>query len=178
VLGGRRLLARARRVGVRLGLVGGASEFTRGAYLVPRQVVLVTARHRDEEALWPVDLHMPLGFEPPRYALSIAAGAHGTGVLLAARAFLVNFVSAAHESVILEAGARSGRDGNKREAMGLQARPAVYIDAPRLDIAEGWLECGVEESRHMDDRVLVVARVLHAETRPSGPSLFHAWRPR
>lgn len=162
-------------MGVRLGLGGGPSAFTRVAYLSPREVVLVSARHGGEEALWPVDWHMPAGLEPPRYALSLAAGGHGTGVLLAAREFVVNFVSAAHEAVILEAGARSGREGNKREALGLGAHEARFIEAPVLSIAEGWLECRVEESRQLDDRQLVIARVVHAETASSTARLHHAW---
>ncbi len=171
----RRILARLRRVGVRVGLAGGPSEFTRVVYLASREVVLVSARHGGDEALWPVDWHMPAGLEPPRYALSLTAGAHGTSVLLAARSFVVNFVSATHEAVILEAGARSGREGNKREALGLQAREAAFVSAPVLAIAEGWLECRVEDSRQLDDRQLVIARVLHAETASSTARLHHAW---
>ncbi len=135
----------------------------------------MTARHAEEEALWPVDWHMPAGLEPPRYALSITAGGHGTAVLLAAGAFVVNLIAATHEAVVLEAGARSGRDGNKREALGLQAREAAFIDAPVLAIAEGWIECRVEESRQLGDRQLVVGRVVHAETAARTPRLHHSW---
>ncbi len=177
-LGGKtaRFVARCRRVAVRLGLAGGPSEFTRAVYLAPRQVVLVTARHGDEEALWPVDWHTPLGIEPPRYALSFAAGGHGTSVALAAGVFVVNFVGSEHEAVLLEAGARSGRDGNKREAMGLSAVTAAFVDAPRLELAAGWLECRVEDARRLDDRFLVVVKVIHAQTAPPGQRwLFHRW---
>lgn len=165
-------------MGTRAGVLGGPSEFTRAIYLSSREVVLVSARHGKEEALWPVDWHMPAGLEPPRYALSIAAGGHGTAVLLAASAFVVNFVAATHEAVVLEAGARSGREGNKREALGLEARDAAFIGAPVLAIAEGWLECRVEESRLLGDRQLVLGRVVHAETAIRTPRLHHSWVPR
>lgn len=171
-----RLVARARRVGVRFGLGGGPSAFTRVAYLAPREVVLVTGRHGDDEALWPVDWHMPAGLEPPRYCLSFAADGEGARLVLAAGALVVNFIGAAHEATILNAGARSGRDGNKRVDLGLEARNAVFVNAPVLAIAEGWLECRVEHVRPLEDRHLVLARVVHAEVAAPSLRLHHAWR--
>jgi flavin reductase (DIM6/NTAB) family NADH-FMN oxidoreductase RutF len=122
---------------------------------------------------------MPVGFDPPRYALAIGADGHGTSVLLAAGAFVVHTVPAAWEPTILAAGKSSGRDGDKFERLGLPTRPAFVVDAPVLVGALGWLECRVENATRWDDRVVVVARVVHAQDAPPGEArLHHEWRPR
>lgn len=155
----------------------GPTSFMRVAYQVPRQVVLVTAEVDGERALWPVDWHMPVGFDPPRYALACMAGAHGTTVLLRAGAFVVNTIPATLEPLVLDAGARSGHAGDKIAALGLSTFPATFVDAPCLAVAVGRLECRVEEARDWGDRVLVVARVEHAEEAPATVErLHHEWR--
>jgi flavin reductase (DIM6/NTAB) family NADH-FMN oxidoreductase RutF len=169
-----RLLARARRHLAPFGR--GPTTFMRVAYQVPRQVVLVTAQADGERALWPVDWHMPVGFDPPRYALAFARGAHGTAVLLRAGAFVVNTIPADREPLILDAGRLSGRAGDKLVALGLDTFPATFVDAPCLSIGIGRLECRVEDVKEWGDRVLVVARVEHAEEAPvEAARLHHAW---
>lgn len=151
----------------------------RVAYTVPRQVVLVTASDGAERALWPVDWHMPLGFEPPRYVLAVSRAGHGTGVLRRAGCFVVNVVPASWESTILAAGQASGANGDKLAALGLLTEQALFVAAPYLCDALGRLECSVEEISDWGDRVLVVARVLHAEEADSSePRLHHLWRAR
>ncbi|MDP2310155.1 MAG: flavin reductase family protein [Pseudomonadota bacterium] len=173
--GRQRLQARARRFLSRFGR--GPTAFMRVAYQVPRQVVLVTASHAGERALWPVDWHMPVGFEPPRYALAFGRDAHGTKLLLRAGCFVVNTIPAELEPIILEAGRRSGHDGDKLDALGLSTSPALFVEAPCLVAAIGRLECTVEDAREWGDRVLVVGRVQHAEEAPRDTAtLHHEWR--
>lgn len=159
-----------------MGLFGGPSEYTRAAYLVPREVVLITGEHEGDEALWPVDLHMPVALEPPFYALSCRTEAFGARVVLASGVFVVNFMPAAEETKVIEAGALSGAGAAKRARLGLAVSPARFVRAPRLDAADGWIEATVHEVRRYGDRSLIVGRVVHAETRPRGPRTFHEWR--
>lgn len=126
--------------------------------------------------MWPVDWHTPVSLEPPTYAFSCEASAHGTGIVLASRAFVVNFIPGELEATIMAAGALSGRDGNKRSRLGLDAVPCQFVAAPRLAIASGWLECVVRESHPIGSRVLVVGEVKHAAYPPPGPTLHHEWR--
>ena len=171
-----RLSARVRRAAVRLGLGSGPSEFTRVVYSHPREIVLITALHGADEALWPVDWHMPVALAPPTYAFSCNAAAFGSRVVVAAGAFTVNFLSPDQEQTILQAGAMSGSDGNKRERLGLRARTTNFVRSTRLEVAVGWLECEVQSVHPLGDRLLVIGRVRHAE-RPDGhPRLFHEWR--
>lgn len=172
----RQIGARTRRIAVRLGLGGGPSAFTRVVYTVPRQIVFITAQHGGEEALWPVDWHMPVALDPPRYAFSCDAGGHGAGVVLSAGTFVVNFVAADLEREILAAGAMSGRDGNKRERLGLSAAACSFVAAPRLSRADAWLECEVEGTEVWGDRRLVVGRVRHAEVPAVIGRLYHEWQ--
>ncbi len=167
------LSQRLRRLAVRAGLGGGPSSFTRVSYLIPRQVVLITGRHQQSEALWPVDWHMPVSLEPPMYAFSCEASGHGARVVRNSGAFVVNFVGAEHESAILAAGATSGDGREKRVALGLNAEECAFVDAPRLSIAQGWLECAVLDQQTWGSRVLVVGQVRHANSPGPVASLFH-----
>lgn len=130
-------LPTARRTRARLGrcfraLLPGPTTFMRVVYSVPRQVVLVTASDDSSRALWPVDWHMPIGFEPPRYALSVGAHGHGAGVLRRAGCFVVNMVPASWEHTIMEAGRTSGAAGDKFSALGLPVEQAAFVDTPYL----------------------------------------------
>lgn len=120
---------------------------------------------------------MPLGFEPPRYVLALGRDGHGTGVLRRVGCFVVNVVPASWEPTILAAGRTSGAHGDKLTVLGLATKPALFVDAPYLCGALGRLECSVDEIRDWGDRVLVVARVLHAEQAAlDAPRLHHVWR--
>lgn len=170
------LSQRLRRLAVRAGLGGGPSAFTRVSYVVPRQVVLITGRHRESEALWPVDWHMPVSLDPPTYAFSCETSGHGARVVRASGAFVVNFIGAEHESAILAAGATSGDGRQKRISLGLESEECAFVEAPRLSIAHGWLECTVLDERTLGSRVLVIGQVRHANSPGPVASLFHEWR--
>ena len=172
-----RLHERLRRIAIRLGLGGGATAFTRVAYTVPRQIVVVTARHGEQEALWPVDWHMPVSLEPPMYAFSCEASGHGSETVLAAGFFVVNFVPAELEATVMAAGSMSGRDGDKWARLGLESAECAFVAAPRLREAVGWLECAVERHEPWGSRQLVVGRIVHAHAPAPGLRLFHEWRP-
>lgn len=119
---------------------------------------------------------MPVGFEPPRYALSIGAAGHGAAVLRRAGCFVVNIVPASWEQTILDAGSTSGATGDKFDALRLPTERATFIPAPYLPGAIGRLECVVEDIKDLGDRLLVLAKVVHTEDRgDSSPRLHHQW---
>jgi flavin reductase (DIM6/NTAB) family NADH-FMN oxidoreductase RutF len=149
------------------------STFVRVAYCAPRQVVLVTARHDGVDNVWPIDWHVPLSLEPELYGITGTRSGFGTGVIRASGTFVVNFVPAAWEELILLCGRTSGRDTDKFASTGLLKEEAESIDAPRLKDALGCLECRVEQTIEVGDHTLFVGRVHQAVYRANAPRLHH-----
>lgn len=162
----------ARRI---LGRHSGAppSSFIRVAYRVPRQVVLITARHAGHDNVWPMDWHIPLSIEPKLYCIASSKTSYGAEMVRASGAFIVHFVPAAWEDMIFKLGSMSGRDVNKFDALKLSVTPGATVDAPRIAGALGLLECVVTNEIDVGDHTLFIARVTAEEVAPIAPRLHH-----
>jgi flavin reductase (DIM6/NTAB) family NADH-FMN oxidoreductase RutF len=147
--------------------------FMRVSYYLPRQVVLVTARHQGAENVWPMDWHTPISLEPQLYCIAATTGSYGAELVRASGAYVVNFVPASWEQAILLCGSTSGRTTDKFAQAGLAREQGKMIDAPRLAGALGALECRVEQSVLAGDHTLFIGRVLHSISRAEGPRLHH-----
>ncbi len=146
--------------------------FMRVSYCVPRQVVLLTARHNGAENVWPIDWHIPLSLEPHLYGISLNPG-FGAGLIRDSGAFVVNFVPAAWEEIIFFCGRTSGREVDKFEAAQIRRVEAETVDAPCLADALGYLECQVQQSMAVGDHLLFVGQVHHATYQPEVARLHH-----
>ena len=149
------------------------STFIRVAYSVPRQVALITARHEGAENVWPVDSHMVLSFQPGLYGICVNPGGYGAELVRKSGVFVVNFVPATWENMILFCGNVSGRTIDKFAASGLQKEEAESVNAPRLAQSLGALECKVCQTLGVGDHTLFVGEILRTIIRAEAPRLHH-----
>jgi flavin reductase (DIM6/NTAB) family NADH-FMN oxidoreductase RutF len=164
-----------RRVHRALRAIGLAPEstFARVVYTTPRQVVLITTRHGLAENVWPVDWHVPLSFEPGLYGIALSRNGYGAHLLRDSGVFVVNFVPATWEKIILFCGNVSGRTVDKFEATGLRKEEAESVDAPRLADSLGALECRVQQTVDVGDHTLFIGEVTRSVIRADEPRLHH-----
>lgn len=149
------------------------STFMRVAYSIPKQVVLITARHQGKENIWPMDWHFPLSFVPRLYGLALNPKGFGAELVFGSGVFVVNFVPASWEKVIFMCGDTSGRRADKFALAGLTREEAESVDAPRLAESLGALECAVRQKIEVGDHILVIGEVLHEVLRAAAPRLHH-----
>jgi flavin reductase (DIM6/NTAB) family NADH-FMN oxidoreductase RutF len=154
------------------GKAAGQSTFIRVAYCVPRQIVLLTARHNNSENVWPIDWHIPVSIKPELYAVSLNRG-YGEELIRASGVFVVNFVPSDWEQAIFYCGKTSGRDEDKFATSGLKKSEASMINAPCLTEALGTLECKVLNQIVAGDHVLYIAEVVHATRNLDAKRLHH-----
>src|SRR5207253_1166214 len=69
-----------------------AGKYMRVAYLQPRSVVLVTARHNRKDNVLPLDWHMPLSLIPKMYCISLESGNYSSQMISSSKVFAVNFM--------------------------------------------------------------------------------------
>ena len=152
-----------------------APTFMRVAYCTPRQVVLVTTRHQDAETIWPMDWHIPLSLEPKLYGISVNRGSYGAELVRVSGAFVINFVPATWEKIILFCGQTSGRATDKFAAMGLIKEEAETVPAPRLAESLGFLECRVTQAVEAGDHTFFIGEVTHEAFRAAAAQLYHLY---
>lgn len=145
------------------------STVTRLAYSVPRQQVLITARHDGTDNVWPIDWHMRLSNVPPIYGICAYRTGHGAQLVRDSGVFVVNFVPATWEDIIMYCGRTSGRDTDKFAGAGLRKEEAESVDAPRLADSLGALECKVQQSIDVGISTLFIADVTHSILRSDAP---------
>lgn len=150
------------------------STFARVAYTTARQVVLITTRHGGADNVWPVDWHVPLSTQPKLYGVVLSRNGYGTQLVRGSGVFVVNFVPATWEKLILFCGGMSGRDIDKFAAAGLRKEEAESVDAPRLADSLGALECTVRQAMDLSDyHTLFIGEVKHEILRADAPRLHH-----
>lgn len=129
--------------------------------------VLVSSAHGDARNLMAAAWNMPLDFDPPKVAVVIDKATYTRGLIEASGEFVLNVPTRAIAAQVLAAGKRSGRDGDKFEALGLPALPASRVAAPLVGGCVGWLECRVIPEPHVQQAYdLFLAEVLAAWADP------------
>ena len=149
------------------------STFARVAYSIPRQVVLITTRHDGAEDVWALDAHTHLSFEPSLYGIAVNKNGYGAELVRCSGVFIVNFVPATWETVILFCGNVSGRTVDKFAASGLRKEEGESVNAPRLADSLGALECKVRQTLEVGDHTLFIGEVTHRILRAEAPRLHH-----
>ena len=113
--------------------------------------VLVSSAHGGRRNVMAAAWNMPLDFDPPKVAVVIDKSTYTRELIEASGEFVLAVPSRAITAQVLAVGSRSGRDGDKFEAMGLDAMPAARVAAPLPAGCVGWLECRLIPERHTED---------------------------
>jgi len=142
----------------------------------PRQVVLVTCRHKGRDNIITLAWHMPTSFSPSLYAISIGKSRFSHDLVSNSGVFCVNFMSAEHKNGIEVCGSVSGADTDKFKASGFDKEGCETIDCPRIKQALGFLECKVISSAETGDHTIFVGEILNSElggAKGAGKRLYH-----
>ncbi|HEY0936864.1 MAG TPA: flavin reductase family protein [Trebonia sp.] len=128
-------------------------------------VTIVTTADQDGPHGSTVSAFASLSLRPPLVTAALDRRSALLTRILATRRFGVNVLSSADE----ELAARFARPGTDRFA-GAAWRQAQGL--PRLDCAAGWAACELEQAAGRGDHLLLIGRVVHAETRPAAPLVY------
>ena len=130
--------------------------------------VLVSSAHAGQRNVMAAAWNMPLDFDPPKVAVVIDKSTLTRELIEASGEFVLAVPSRAITAQVLAVGSRSGRDGDKFEAMGLDAMPAAQVAAPLPAGCVGWLECRLIPEPHIQQAYdLFLGEVLAAWADPA-----------
>lgn len=141
-------------------------------YANPRQVILVSCRHKEQDNIITLAWHMPLSFEPMMYAIALGATRYSYKMIKDSGVFVVNFMALEYEEQVLGCGSFSGHDHDKFAEYGLAKEEADKISCPIISEASGYLECKVKEEVMMGDHAIFMADVLKAEKKDDKDRIF------
>ena len=130
--------------------------------------VLVSAAHDGLRNVMAAAWNMPLDFEPPKVAVVIDKNTFTRTLIEASGQFVVAVPTRAQAALTLAIGSRSGRDGDKFVALGLDTLPASRVTAPLPVGCIAWLECRVIPEPHVQQTYdLFLGEVLAAWADPA-----------
>lgn len=139
-------------------------------------VVLVSSAHGDARNVMAAAWSMPLDFDPPKVAVVIDKNTYTRELVEASGEFVLNLPCRQLAHATLAVGSRSGRAGDKFQALGLTTRAASVVAAPRIEACVGWLECRIlPEPSNQQRYDLFVAEVVAAaaDTRVFSDGHWH-----
>lgn len=139
----------------------------------PRQTILLTCRHLDQDNVMTLDWHTPLSFDPMMYAVAIAKIRFSCSLVQKSKVFGVNFMSKDFEREVLYCGRHSGKDLDKFKETGLKKEEGEKINCPLIKQALGYLECKVVKEIETGDHILFIAEIVNYELRKKAKRLFH-----
>ncbi len=128
--------------------------------LNPGPVSIVTASWRGEANAAPVAWTAPLSMSPPMVGLVLHPGRHTADMIRFSEEFALNIPGPELLRETAYFGSRSGVDENKVESSKLDVFTALRVDAPLLDGALAWIECGLRDVIPTGDHVLFVGEVV------------------
>lgn len=130
--------------------------------------VLVSSAHDGRRNLMAAAWNMPLDFDPPKLAVVIDKSTFTRGLIEASGQFVVAVPTRAQATLTLAVGNRSGRDGDKFAALGIDTLPASRVDAPLPAGCIAWLECRVIPEPHIQQTYdLFLGEILAAWADPT-----------
>ena len=130
--------------------------------------VLVSSAHGGRRNVMAAAWNMPLDFDPPKVAVVIDRTTFTRELIEASGEFVLAVPGRAIAAQVLAVGSRSGRDGDKFAALGLEALPAAQVAAPLPAGCIGWLECRVIPEPHIQQAYdLFLGEVLAAWADPA-----------
>ncbi len=130
--------------------------------------VLVSSAHAGRRNVMAAAWNMPLDFDPPKVAVVIDKSTFTRELVEASGEFVLAVPGRAIAAQVLAVGSRSGREGDKFAALGLEALPASRVAAPLPAGCIGWLECRVIPEPHIQQAYdLFLGEVLAAWADPA-----------
>ncbi|MBS1155518.1 MAG: NAD(P)H-flavin oxidoreductase [Proteobacteria bacterium] len=130
-------------------------------------VTLVSSAHGGVRNVMAASWAMPLDFDPPKIAVVIDKNTLTRGLIEGSGEFALNIPARRIAPAVLAVGSRSGRDGDKFAASGLQTFAADRIAAPLVAGCVAWLECRVIDQPHNQQAYdLFLAEVVAAHADP------------
>lgn len=106
-------------------------------------VVLISSTYGEARNVMAAAWSMPLDFDPPKLAVVIDKSTYTRTLIEASGEFVLNVPCRQIAQATLATGSRSGRDGDKFAALGLDTLPSAKVAAPRVAGCVGWLECRI-----------------------------------
>lgn len=130
-------------------------------------VTLVSSAHAGARNVMAASWAMPLDFDPPKVAVVIDKSTWTRELIEDSGEFALNIPARQIAPAVLAVGSRSGRDGDKFAACGLQTFAADKIAAPLIEGCVAWLECRViPEPHNQQSYDLFLAEVVAAHADP------------
>jgi flavin reductase (DIM6/NTAB) family NADH-FMN oxidoreductase RutF len=135
-----------------------------------REVWLVTAQAGDRRSGMIATFVSQASIVPglPRLSVGIAKSHYTFDLIESSRAFALHLLSEDQLELVWRFGLESGRDLDK--FAGLEITTAS-TGSPLLTAAVGWLDCRVETSLDIGDRVIYVVEVLEGQVTNFAPPL-------
>ncbi len=139
----------------------------------PRQIALVTCRHKGKDNIITIAWHMPTSFSPGMYAISIGKSRFSHDMISDSGVFCVNFISADCRKEIELCGSVSGADSDKFKESGFGKEECDTIDCPRIRQSLGFLECRVTGRVKTGDHTIFVGEIRKSQMKKPGRRLYH-----
>lgn len=131
-------------------------------------VTLVTAAHGGRRNVMAASWAMPLDLDPPKVSLVIDRNTYTRELMEAAGTFALNIPTRAMAEQVLAVGSRSGREGDKFAALGLETFTGRDPALPLVAGCCAWLECRIIPEPHIQTAYdLFVAEVTATWADPS-----------
>ncbi len=108
----------------------------------------------------------PAGKNPPRFVLRIGERHKTYQNLMAAGECVLNVPTRDALDEVMICGRKSGHDGDKLAAAGIETEAAKEVDAPRLSCCVAWLECKLVGKLELQGSGLVLLEAVLVECRP------------
>lgn len=128
--------------------------------LNPGPVAIVTTAWRGMTNAAPIAWTAPVSMEPPLVGCVIHPHRHTADMIRFSEEFAINIPSPALLKQTAFLGSLTGLNNSKLEASGLELFNALRIDAPLIEGALAWIECGLEDVLRIGDHTLFVGRVV------------------
>jgi len=107
-----------------------------------------------------VDWHMPVSTAPNKYAISLKSNDTTSRMIKGAGNFVINFMGAEHQSVVLSCENRDGMFLDLFETLGVTKVEADMVESPRIKEAKAVLECEVEHELESGDHTIFIGKVV------------------
>jgi flavin reductase (DIM6/NTAB) family NADH-FMN oxidoreductase RutF len=135
--------------------------------LLDRELWLVTTRHGEQRGGLIATFVSKASIVPelPRMAIGLAKQHHTCGLIQASGRFAMHLLWLDQIDLVWRFGLRSGHNVDKLASLTTRESP---LGNPLLDNTLGWLDCRVEATLDIGDRLVFVAEVCHGGAHGQG----------
>lgn len=146
-----------------------------------RETILVTCRgaanifgrtHHLAE-IFPTDWHTPVSSVHKLYAIVLPRTHHVAEIVQSSKVFSINFISFDHKDTVIRIRKHLGEIIDKFLLSGFYSVECDKIDCPRINEAEGFFECEVQQQIEAGDHFIFVAKIVNSEIKRTARRLFH-----